>query len=222
MTILGDSKRNEAKFHIRPFNPSIDWSLDIAGAHLTIRKAQTQNTTFSDVLSSQKDLNNIEEFYLHRKGTFFIALCNEKLAGFAALKHLKNSPKVGEMKRLAVVEEFRRQGIGTRLSSAIIRWSLARNFDYLLLRTDVEEKATPIYENQGFTYVGYTRSSNDYEMALSLTGKPLEPLTRFSDLPDFSFQVLTGELQVSEGHTSKSSIQNELKSFNSRTSNFAF
>ena len=64
---------------------------------------------------------------------------------------------VAELKRLRVADDMRQQGVGTRLTQAVINWCRAHGFRTLVLNTTTPQKpAIALYKRLGFREVDRT------------------------------------------------------------------
>ena len=64
---------------------------------------------------------------------------------------------VAELKRLRVADDMRRQGVGTRLTQAVIDWCRAHGFRTLVLNTTTPQKpAIALYKRLGFRELEHT------------------------------------------------------------------
>ncbi len=161
--------RGSSTFTIAPFDTEVDVPAEIARLHLVVRREQAANdqNTFVDIYDSQPDLNAIEAFYVVPGGIFFIAKDSQgNVAGFVGLKYV--SPGQAELKRLAVLPEYRRQGLGTQLVRSLIAWATDQGFETIHLWTGRTERARPIYEKCGFTVVAFRQKDQAWLMTLDL------------------------------------------------------
>lgn len=166
-------KTDTAKtYTIRPFQAGVDKPAVIARLHLEVRRWQEehQKNIFTDIYDSQADLNAIDEFYLKPGGNFFVAYepATGRVAGFVGLKN--EGQETGRIMRLAVMEKYRRQGIGLSLVNTAVDWARDNDFKLLRLGTGFREKARPVYEKAGFKVIG-TKNGKDYLMEYDLTEK---------------------------------------------------
>ena len=96
-----------------------------------------------------KEVENLPRLYGPPKGRLLIALSDIKVAGCIALK--KVDDQTCEMKRLFVRHEFRGQGVGKELTTAV--WEEARGTGYKKMRLDTlpsMKEAIALYESLGF------------------------------------------------------------------------
>ena len=97
----------------------------------------------------QKELAEFPGEYAPPDGRFLLAMHDDQPAGSVALRKISDS--VCEMKRLYVRPEFRKKGIGRKLTEAII--DEARRMGYVHMRLDTVPFMTPaiaLYLSLGF------------------------------------------------------------------------
>lgn len=78
----------------------------------------------------------------------FLATLNGKVVAVARLK------TDGQIGRMAVLREYRNQGIGSRLLQFILQYATQNNIDNIYLHAQVT--AIPFYENNNFIATGET------------------------------------------------------------------
>lgn len=160
--------KTKVKYKVVPFRPGIDSPGEIASIHLKIREWQVKigQNWFPNMKASQKDLLNLEQFYITSGGNFFIAKDkNGKIIGFVGLKNEKGT---GVFKRLAVVPEYHRKGVAKALVSEAIDWAKQNGFKKFSLRTGITEHARPLYEQFGFRVIRYNEDRKDLTMETEL------------------------------------------------------
>ena len=162
---------NAALITVQSFSVEKYPGLQIAHMHLKIRQQQEAEgeNYFRNIHGSQKDLGDIPSYYLSPGGNFFIAENQSGLiTGFVGLKKDESEVGVGILKRLAVLDEYRGQGIGGQLVGELINWAKINNYSRIRLATGAMEKAKVIYEKHGFKVVGRNEENQDFLMELSI------------------------------------------------------
>jgi GNAT superfamily N-acetyltransferase len=157
-------------YTIAPFQRGTDIPSDIARTHLEIRQWQESinQNTFIDILDSQADLKALNKYYVAQGGNFFIAKDSKhRIIGFIGLRNEGNGHCV--MRRLAVVPDWQRKGVGTALIAVAMSWAEQHNFTKLSLHTGISEKARPLYEKFGFKALSFRESRQDYYMELNFS-----------------------------------------------------
>lgn len=99
-----------------------------------------------------EELQNLPGEYAAPHGALLLAFHDEQLAGCVALRPLE--PGICEMKRLYVKPEFRRYGIGSALTTAVIE--RARELKYTRMRLDTlpsMQRAQQLYRALGFVEI---------------------------------------------------------------------
>lgn len=159
------------KIVIESFNSDQEVADAIAAYHLAIRLQQRrdgENQFRTNIHDSQADLKTIHSYYIKPGGNFFIArdITTNAIAGFIGLR--KEHKTVGRIKRMAVLPDYRRQHIGTRLVETVLTWATDKGFKKLVLATGEHENAIHIYKAAGFEVFEYDKAHTDYLMALEL------------------------------------------------------
>lgn len=160
-----------AEVVIEPFDGDQAVADAVAAQHLSVRFQQREdgeNQFRTNIHQSQTDLKAMGAYYVEPGGNFFIArdVAASAIAGFVGLQ--KVSETEGRIKRMAVLPEYRRQHIGTRLAETAVKWAADAGFTRLVLATGENENAIHIYKAVGFEVVGYDDAHNDHLMAMSL------------------------------------------------------
>lgn len=162
--------REAAGFTVDVFDPSASAQpIEIATAHLRVREWQVEvgQNTFSDIEESQRDLKALEEYYIASGGNFFVAQDDAGLlVGFVGLRGDGNGE--GMVKRLAVLPEYHRNGIGRALVGELVEWAQGHGFRKLVLHTNRREHARTVYEEVGFCVTGFIPEHDDWIMELYL------------------------------------------------------
>lgn len=157
-------------FTIEQFRTGVDKPDDIAALHLRIRlwqKEVGQNDFKGHLMGSQKDLKDLERYYIGSGGNFFIAKDRAgTIIGFVGLR--SDGQGQGSFKRLAVVPEWQRNGVGKALVSTAMDWARQVGFTKLGLQTNSREHARPLYEQFGFKVTGLVEERQDWLMECEL------------------------------------------------------
>lgn len=161
-----------SKIVIEPFSGDQAVADAVAELHLAIRLRQKEDGEndfiTTNLYDSQTDLKGMGSYYVESGGNFFIAYDSNtrEIVGFIGLKKVGDSE--GQIKRMAVLPAYRRQGIGTHLSQTAINWAREAGFKKLHLYTGDGERAMRLYKGVGFTLEGYRPGRHDYLMTMDL------------------------------------------------------
>lgn len=154
---------NPETYTIEPFNEGHDIPADLATLHLGIRRWQEKagQNSFSNLLESQHDIGALEEYYVAGGGNFFIAHgAHDEAIGFVGLKH--DGDSIGSIKRLCVLPDHQRKGVGRALVGETVSWARMHGFKKLKLQTNKGENAKPIYEEFDFKITGFLPERGKY------------------------------------------------------------
>lgn len=112
-----------------------------------------------DLDGPDSDLADIEKYYLHKKGSFYVVDGNDGLiVATVALNH--RSDKICEIKRMYLAKELRGRGYGKELLEFAIAQASERGYERIILETAGSLKeAVALYERYGFQ----PYDSTDYE-----------------------------------------------------------
>lgn len=158
---------------IEPFNGDQAVADTVADLHLQVRLGQRQDGTnefhpdVTPLHDSQGDLRNMQGYYVEPGGNFWIARDSaHQIVGFVGLK--REPGDIGVLKRMAVINQYRRQGIGRLLGETLVSWARDHDFVAITLGTSVTEKAHDLYLQMGFVDTGFGKDGADYRMRLDL------------------------------------------------------
>jgi GNAT superfamily N-acetyltransferase len=167
--VLEKYYRKNLMYSVDAFDPSVHDSAEIAALHLEVRQQQVASgqNTFTDIMDSQQDLNDIAGSYINSGGNFFIAKksATGATAGFVGIKN--NGDGEGILKRLAVLPEHRNQWLGSSLVSMAVHWAGRNGLKHLTLSTGQNEPARPIYLRTGFEDYGFDGKNHLMELHLT-------------------------------------------------------
>ena len=96
------------------------------------------------------EAQSIPEEYIHPKGCLLLAKYQDEITGCIAISEIETD--LCELKRLYVKPQFRRMGIGRKLSEAIIKKAAQLKYKRIFLHTNVELfiDAKDLYLSLGF------------------------------------------------------------------------
>jgi len=100
----------------------------------------------------QQELDGLPGKYAFPKGALLLALSKDQAAGCIAYQAL--SSEICEMKRMFVLEKFRKQGLGRKLIQRLI--DEAKKSGYIRMRLDTHPHMTSaqhLYKDMGFTEI---------------------------------------------------------------------
>ncbi|HET7673083.1 MAG TPA: GNAT family N-acetyltransferase [Candidatus Saccharimonadales bacterium] len=157
---------------IEPFDGNQKVADAVAKLHLEVRRKQRadgESDFHGRIRSSQADLKAMQDYYIEPGGNFFIAweIASGEIAGFIGVKKIGGAE--GQIRRMAVMPTYRRQGIGTRLARTAVAWAKDAGFRRLHVATGEKEKAIHIYKSAGFEEVGRDPKRGDILLSLNLT-----------------------------------------------------
>ncbi len=137
-----------SQLHIRPYEPADqvaviclhNVALEATGAHVG-------NGAWD------ADLLNIEDVYLKNDGVFLVGVREDIIVAMGAL--LKMSDHIAQIKRMRVLPEFQRKGIGQAILDALEKEAVERGYGCLCLDTTVRQiAAQQMYLKNGYVEVG--------------------------------------------------------------------
>lgn len=102
----------------------------------------------------QPDLNDIPNFYQTGSGNFWVAVCDGKVVGTAALRDIGNQQAA--MRKFFVSPAYRgsRYNTAKQLITALINWAAAHNIAGIFLGTTAQFLAAHrFYEKNGFAEI---------------------------------------------------------------------
>jgi putative acetyltransferase len=104
------------------------------------------------------EANNLPGEYVLPKGCILLAKYKEKIAGCIAVSEIAGN--ICELKRLYIKPQYRRMGMGRKLTEAIIK--KATQLQYKRMRLDTNSLfvgAKPLYSSFGFVETGHIEGS---------------------------------------------------------------
>ena len=111
--------------------------------------------------SLRTDLADIEKYYMNQEGScMWVADVEGEIVGMVGI--LQTEQGQAELRRLAVLPDYRRQGVATKLMKELL--SFARGNDYvkvILESSNFSVAANNLYKKQGFIIVNVEPSYED-------------------------------------------------------------
>lgn len=140
---------------IRPLRPeeiTVARQVIWATAHQQFNADQTLEEACARYATSWplRDLDDYQKIYVENGGTFLVMCEGDRIIGTGALKKLEDG--VAEIKRLWLLPEHQRRGLGYRMMQALITEARARGYTALRLETSpaYQQRAYDFYHQLGF------------------------------------------------------------------------
>ncbi len=137
---------------IRIEQHSVKYEMEVISLILEIQRNEYGIDITGD---DQPDLKNIDEFYIRDGGNFWIAHCNETVAGTIAVKNIGGG--AGALRKMFVKKEFRGRdtGVSAELLSTLKNWCRENGYSGIYLGTTEKFRAAHrFYEKNGFSEIG--------------------------------------------------------------------
>ena len=137
---------------IRPSNPE-----DAAAIAAVILPIQQVEFGIPVTLEAQPDLGDIQAFYQHGCGNFWVAEVDGNIVGTIALLDIGNGNAA--LRKMFVAEPFRgkEHGVAQRLLQELLRWAATKPVASVYLGTTAKFLAAHrFYEKNGFTEIAKT------------------------------------------------------------------
>jgi len=115
---------------------------------------QAEEFSIPITLEDQPDLLDVDGFYRHRMGDFWIAMDGERVIGTIALRDIGS--RQGALRKMFVHRDFRgaQKGVAAGLLKRLLEESKQRGFQEIFLgTTEAFRAAHRFYEKQGFEQV---------------------------------------------------------------------
>lgn len=149
MPSIANRENQTEAFEIRQYEPSD------ANRVWQIHKRAIQASPLEFVSNPEfdKDLRNIEKYYLNTGGEFLVGCLDGRVIATGGVE--PNDREVVELQRLRVLPDHQQNGYGTSLLHRLEEFARAQGFKRIQLHTDdVLTVAQRIYENHGYKETG--------------------------------------------------------------------
>jgi len=115
-----------------------------------------------------KEMDDLQKNYFENGGTFLVTVDEEAIIGTGAIRFLEDG--VCELKRMWLLSEYHRQGLGYRMIQALL--SIARDKGYQLMRlqTDAQfqTRAIDFYTQLGFYEIDRYEGDDPEDLAMEI------------------------------------------------------
>jgi putative acetyltransferase len=97
-----------------------------------------------------KDMDDIQQNYFEKSGTFLVITEKNKIIGTGAIRHV--SEGVCELKRLWLLQEYQGKGLGYRMTQELFTFARNQGYRRIVLETDpvIQKRAYDLYKRVGF------------------------------------------------------------------------
>ena len=117
------------------------------------------------------DFTRINEVYLNSGGTFLVGELDGSIVAMGALRPI--DPVTAEIKRMRILPQLQRRGLGSLILQALERHAAERGFVYLELDTTTEQHAArAFYERHGYRAVEVRRAAHADQVVYKKTLGP--------------------------------------------------
>jgi len=115
-----------------------------------------------------KDLENIQKNYFDNGGTFLVLHEDSRIIGTGAIRYLEEG--VCELKRLWLLTEFHRQGLGYRMMQELFAVARAKGYKLMRLETDAafQVRAVEFYKGLGFYEIPRYEGDDPEDLAMEI------------------------------------------------------
>lgn len=125
---------------------------DVPGIVELIVPIQQREFGIAITIDDQPDLRDIDGFYRHGAGNFWVAVADGKVAGTIALKDIGHGQAALRKMFVAPAHRGAAAGVAQRLLETLLAWSREQGLAEVLLGTTEAFKAAHrFYEKNGFT-----------------------------------------------------------------------
>ena len=134
---------------VRPWKP-----VDGLAAWRVVKTVFDEYGFILEEMDYDRDLKDVQGQYLDQYGAFWVAEVDGCVVGCVGMR--PEGEALVELRRLYLVPEHRRTGIGRELVMTAVEWGRAKGFPAVELWSDVAfERAHTLYEAAGFKRAGF-------------------------------------------------------------------
>jgi putative acetyltransferase len=115
-----------------------------------------------------QEMDNVQRNYFDNGGTFLVICKDEQIIGTGAIRYLEDG--VCELKRLWLLTEYHRQGLGYRMMQELFSIARAKGYELMRLETDhaVQTRAVEFYKRLGFYEIPRYEGDDPEDMAMEI------------------------------------------------------
>jgi len=115
-----------------------------------------------------KDLEDIQKNYFDNGGAFLVTCDNNRIIGTGAIRYLEED--VCELKRLWLLTEYHRQGLGYRMIQGLFHIAREKGYKLMRLETDYEfqTRAVEFYKQLGFYEIPRYEGDDPEDLAMEI------------------------------------------------------
>lgn len=115
-----------------------------------------------------KDMNDIQQTYFDNGGIFLVMTDEDQLIGTGAIRKLED--KICELKRLWLLTEYHRKGLGYRIMQELLSFAKEKGYERIRLETDpvYQKRAVQFYKRLGFYEIPVPNATDDEDILMEL------------------------------------------------------
>lgn len=127
-----------------------------------------ESMAFYEERGELKDMDNIEQSYFENGGIFLVTTENDTVIGTGAIRKLEGG--VCELKRLWLLSEYHRKGLGFRMMQELLSFAREQGYQRVRLETDpiYQKRAIEFYKRLGFYEVPILNAHPEEEILIEL------------------------------------------------------
>lgn len=165
---------NAAMIRIRPIQPN-EWAaakrVVYRVAHVIFNDPHSleESIIYHESRGELRDMDNIQQNYFDKGGTFLIMLDDSQPVGTGAIRKIKD--EICELKRLWLLTDYHGKGLGYRMMQELLSFAKEKGYKRMWLQTDAisQSRALDFYRRLGFREIPrYTERTDDIAMELWL------------------------------------------------------
>ncbi|MEP6894392.1 MAG: GNAT family N-acetyltransferase [Chloroflexota bacterium] len=125
--------------------------------------------TYYESKNELGDMDNIQKNYFENGGIFLVMTDNDQIICTGAIRKLEDD--ICELKRLWLLTEYHRQGLGYRMLNELLSFAKEKNYKRIRLETDslAQSRAVEFYKQIGFYEIpSYTDRGDELAMEMFL------------------------------------------------------